>query len=302
MPSDPASRAPPKRVFLIANPRAGRAAGRPSVLQPMLAARGIEVAGTGAGLPSGIEGEVDAVVLAGGDGTVNRNIGDIMGSGLPFGLIPTGTANDLARTLGIPNEPMQAVGTVAAGRTRTIDVGTVNDGYFLNVASIGLAAEVSENLTDATKQRFGKLGYALTAAMVVLRKRRFTAWIACENETIEVRTLQIAVGNGVHYGGGNVVHRDAAIDDAQLDLYSLEFENLWRLFMALPWFRTGLHGTWEEVRNLHGTRFELRTKKPRPVNIDGDILTHTPAVFGVLPAAACIFVPSVGFDPLRAGF
>lgn len=106
-----------------------------------------------------------------------------------------------------------------------------------------------------------------------------------------MRTLQIAVGNGRHYGGGMIVEETAKIDDGVLDLYSLEFRDVWKLpFMALA-FRQGRHGLMDEVRTMSGTRFEIRTRRSMPVNADGEIVTQTPAVFSVLREAITAFVP-----------
>jgi len=104
-------------------------------------------------------------------------------------------------------------------------------------------------------------------------------------------TLQIAVGNGRYYGGGNIVAEDADIDDETLSLYSLEFVKAWRMVMMLRSFRSGEHGELEEVRTLRADRFEVRTRRTRPVNADGEIVTQTPAVFTVSPKAIEVFVP-----------
>lgn len=202
-----------------------------------------------------------------------------------------GTANDLARTLAIPTDLVAAADVIVAGHRRRIDVGTVNGHPFFNVASIGLSAELAHELSPELKRRWGRLGYALAALRVLLRARRFAAWIGEDGAGTRVRTMQIGVGNGVFYGGGTVVAHDAAIDDGHLDLYSLEMRAVWKLALMLPVFRAGTHGAWSEVRTARGVEFEIRTRRPRPVNADGELLTRTPAVFGVRPAAVEVFVP-----------
>ena len=103
--------------------------------------------------------------------------------------------------------------------------------------------------------------------------------------------MQIAVGNGRFYGGGTVVAEDAAIDDGHLDLYSLEIRTVFKLALMLQSFRSGAHGAWSEVRTLRGTEFEIRTRRPRPVNVDGELIAETPAVFKVHPGAVTVFAP-----------
>jgi diacylglycerol kinase family enzyme len=106
-----------------------------------------------------------------------------------------------------------------------------------------------------------------------------------------VSTLQIAVGNGRYYGGGNAVEADARIDDQRLALYSLEFRRAWKLALMARSFRYGEQGAWEEVRTIRARTFEVRTREPRPVNADGEIVTETPARFTVSPKAIAVFVP-----------
>jgi len=236
--------------------------------------------------------DVDMIVVGGGDGTLSAAAAGVMKVKRPLGILPTGTANDLARTLGIPVALEDAIRVIAEGGTRSIDVGSVNGELFFNVASIGLSAEVARTLTPDLKRRFGKLGYAVAALHVLARARPFRARIVGGGRDVGSLTLQIAVGNGRFYGGGNVVTETAAIDDEILDLYSLEFREVWRLLLLLPLFRRGRHTKRPEVRDLRGQEFEIRTRRPRPVDADGELVTQTPAKFKVLPKAIEIIVPA----------
>lgn len=235
---------------------------------------------------------VDLVVIAGGDGSLNAAAPALMESGLPLGILPGGTANDLARTLGLPLDMVGAARVIAAGRIKAIDVGDVNGKPFFNVASLGMSAKLADRLSRETKRRWGRLAYALTAIEVLIEARRFGAVIRSDDgQEMTVRSLQIAVGNGRHYGGGMIVEETAEINDGRLDLYSLEFRDVWRLpFMALA-FRQGRHGLRDEVRTMSGVRFEIRTRRPMPVNADGEIVTETPAIFSVRSGAIQVFAP-----------
>jgi YegS/Rv2252/BmrU family lipid kinase len=236
--------------------------------------------------------DAEAVVVAGGDGSLNAVAPALLKTGLPLGILPTGTANDLARTLELPVDIEAAADRIAeslrSGKRRHIDIGEVNGHYFFNVASLGLSADLAQSLSRETKRRFGRFGYALAALKVLLRARPFHATIVSDEGTARVKTLQIAIGNGRYYGGGMAVEQNATVDDRHLDLYSLEFANVWKLLLMAKAFRDGRHGLWEEVRATKGQSFEIRTRRPRPINTDGELVTFTPARFSVLPGAVAV--------------
>lgn len=243
----------------------------------------------------------DAIVVVGGDGTVNSVAGAARESGLPIGIVPAGTGNNLARTLALPLDPGEAAGIVAAGNLRAIDLGEVNGRLFFNVASLGLSAHLADRLERGVKRRWGRIGYLVALLRVLADARPFYAEIVDETgEVIPVKTWQIAVGNGRHYGGGMVVAENAAIDDDRLDLYSLAFPEVWRLLSIAGRFPIGRHGESPRVRTLQGRSFTILTRRPRPINTDGEILTHTPAMFRVIPRAVHVFVPEAKgtFAPL----
>ncbi len=235
--------------------------------------------------------QVDLVIVGGGDGTLNAAVDALVDTQLPLGILPLGTANDLARTLGIPNSLSEACKIIAYGDLRRIDLGWVNGKHFFNVASLGLSVKITQRLTKEVKRRWGILAYAATALQVIWEARPFSAEIVLNGKSLRVKTLQIAVGNGRYYGGGMAIVHDATIDDQRLDLYSLEIEHWWQIILLLPAMRQGRHIHWREVRALHGQEIEVYTRKPRPINTDGEITTYTPAHFRVIPKAITVLVP-----------
>ena len=233
--------------------------------------------------------DADLVILGGGDGTMNAAARGLVEAQIPLGILPLGTANDLARTMGIPEDVEAATQIIIDGNRRRIDLGEVNGSLFFNVASIGLSADLASKLTSDMKKRFGKIGYALAAVSVLLRASPFRATIESESGRVRALTLQIAVGNGLFYGGGMAIERDAKIDDGTLDLYSLEMRRAWKLALMARAFRFGDHGAWREVRVDHAQAFHIRTRRRHPINADGEIVSHTPARFSILPRAIEVF-------------
>ncbi len=235
--------------------------------------------------------QVDLVVVGGGDGTLNSAAAGIIATGLPMGILPMGTANDLARTLNLPTDIDEASAIIAAGKTRRIDVGKANDNFYFNVASVGISVEIAKSLNKETKRFWGSLAYAKAAFSVIFRAKPFWAEIRSASGNVQVKTLQIAVGNGRFYGGGMVIAPDAAIDDRRLNLYSLECRRWWRLLWLAPAIWIGNPGQGSDVRTMSADEFEIRTHRSLPVNADGELVTQTPANFRVVPAAVSVFVP-----------
>lgn len=237
-------------------------------------------------------GKVSAVVIGGGDGTLNVAVDALLETDLPLGILPLGTANDLARTLKIPTDLTEACAVIARGYRQRIDLGRVNGKYFFNVASCGLSVRITQELSGASKKRFGVMAYALAALRALLTVERFTATIQIdEGEVITRKSLQIAVGNGRYYGGGLTVASDAAIDDQRLDLYSLEIPHWWHIFFLLPALRSGHFGEHIGIAHWSGQQIRLWTRHPKRVNTDGEITTRTPALFEICPRALQVLVP-----------
>lgn len=235
--------------------------------------------------------DVDLVVLGGGDGTISSALPALVEAGLPLGILPLGTANDLAKTLRIPRDLAAAARIIANGATRPLDLGDVNGRLFLNVASLGYSADLARNLTAEAKKRWGKFGYAIAAFNLLRQSRPFSVEIEHDGVTEHVRTVQIAVGNGRFYGGGMAVAADAEPDDGMLDVYSLEVDHWWELVALIPALRRGTQGRWAKVRTLKTTSLSVATTRPHDVNTDGDLSTVTPAAFRVHRAALTVFAP-----------
>jgi YegS/Rv2252/BmrU family lipid kinase len=244
--------------------------------------------------------DCELVILGGGDGTLSHALDALLVARRPLGILPMGNANDLARTLGIPTDCAGACRVIAEGRRRRIDVGWVNGTHFFNVASMGLSVRIARRLTRDRKQRWGVLAYLGCAWEAVHEQRSFWARVVCDRLATELHSMQITVGNGRYFGGGMTVVDDAAIDDGRLDLYALPPLRWWRLLVLLPILRWGLHRPIESILSLHGREIEVETDRPLDINVDGEVRTHTPARFRVLPRAMEVFVPATS-TPDRDG-
>jgi YegS/Rv2252/BmrU family lipid kinase len=245
-------------------------------------------------------GEVELVIIGGGDGTLNAAADALIQTGLPLGILPLGTANDLARTLEVPADLADAGRVIAEGFSHRIDLGRVNGKHFFNVASLGLSVRMAQELRVDVKRRWGVLGYPLTLWRTIEAHRAFRAEIRCDERSMRIRAMQISVGNGRHYGGGMTVAADAAIDDGVLDLVSVAPQGIWGLVGNLPRLRWGWHGNGGQVRHWRCRALEIRTERPLPINTDGEVTTRTPARIDVVPGAIAVFVPQTFLNNRRA--
>jgi len=288
----------PRRCLLIVNPHARKGGSSADAIAGVLRDNGLAVrCATANGREAIAETirshapSIDLVVVGGGDGTLNAALPGLLDTGLPLGILPLGTANDLARTLGIPTDPLEAAAVAATSIPRPIDVGEVNGIFFFNVASIGLSVDLARALTREMKSRWGILGYALAGFRVLKRLRPFRAEIHVDGEIHRVKSVQVGIGNGRHYGGGMTVEENAAPDDGKLDIYSIDVRGWWELPWLYPAFRSGRHGRWKNIHTWDCKEAEIRTSRPLRVNTDGELTTWTPVQVRVHPGAIHVACP-----------
>jgi diacylglycerol kinase (ATP) len=276
------------RALLVVNPHARRGRELGGEVRSQLARQGVETVETASSPES-----LDAIVVAGGDGTFARAIGTALAFGLPMGLVPLGTFNDLARTLDIPFETEAACATIAAGRTRTIDVARVNSAYYVSEASIGVSSRLTRLQRARDKQRFGLLAIVASAFAAVKYLRPFHADVAYDGASVRLRTIQLTIANSNHFGGVITVD-GAAVDDGWLDLYSVRLDGPGSVVALLAAIVCGEPQAAENVRAIRSAAFSVTTRRPRAIVADGEPAGTTPARFEVLRKALRVFVPEAG--------
>jgi YegS/Rv2252/BmrU family lipid kinase len=230
------------------------------------------------------------VIVGGGDGTVGSTLPLLLEKRVPLGILPLGTANDLARTLGLPADPIAAAEVIAAGHTRRIDVASVNDIPFLNAAGVGFSTALHRALAPRTKRVLGPLAYPLGVLKHWRSHRAFTVEVEIEGIVRRHRAIQVTVANGRFYGGGATAHEGAAIDDGLLDVVVIQPRPLPRFVLELPRMRRGRYEAAPAV-TYRAAELSLRTRHRQAVSTDGEESTRTPARFRVHRHALEVFVP-----------
>jgi len=216
--------------------------------------------------------------------------------GAVLGLLSLGTANDFARTLGIPTEVERACETIAHGEVVDVDLGLAGDDYFVNVASVGLGVEVTRALSPGLKRKAGALAYPIAAIRAFFYHQPFSATLSFPDGDHPPanfgRLLQVAVGNGRFYGGGLAVAPGADIDDRSLDVYAIELGRSRVLLGAVRYLRSGAFIHQGGV-HYHATRtVRIETEPPLAINIDGELVDRPPEVFFLVPEALNVLVPA----------
>lgn len=272
------------RVLLVVNPTARQGHLLGDAVREELRRRVVEI----------VEDEsatgVDAIVVAGGDGTVTREIPRAIALGVPIGVVPLGTFNDLARTLAIPLDISGACAVIAAGHARTIDAARVNGVYFLTEASIGISSRLARLQKPQDKKRFGLAAIVASLLLAVQHARSFNAEIAYDGTRLRLRSVQLTVANSQRFGGFITVD-DASIDDGWLDLYSIDVSSVVEFYSLVAAIAAGRRESSPGLRTFRSTAFDIRTRRLHHISADGEPAGTTPARFELLPRALGVLVP-----------
>lgn len=232
-------------------------------------------------------GELPVVVS--GDGMIGAVGGAMVGGETPLGIVPVGRGNDLARVLGIPTEPEEAIEIVLGGHVRTIDVGEANGHRFLGIASLGFDSDANRIANES--RLGGNLVYAYAAlrALVAWKPARFT--IAIGEQRTRIEGYSVVVANNSAYGGGMFVAPDADLEDGEFDVVTIGKVGKLRFLGNLPKVFKGTHVRNDEVQVVRASRLSLSASRPFAVYADGEHLTDLPADLRVIPRALRVLVP-----------
>lgn len=222
------------------------------------------------------------LVVGGGDGTISSVLDKLVTSDIEIGLIPLGTTNNFARSLGIPLDIDGAVHTLRTKKARSIDLGHVNGEYFTNVAGVGLSAEIARAVTDAQKRRFGRFAYLAVGLQLFFRYKPFFVTLEDPDRelSITVETRQVIVANG-RYHAGKEIAEDAKIDNSQLIIFALGGHSWLSFLKHMIDFYVGKRRKVRHASFYIGRSVTLSTSRSTLVELDGEVKTKTPLKIGV---------------------
>jgi YegS/Rv2252/BmrU family lipid kinase len=286
------------RVVLISNPTAGRKS-RSRLREAVrhLETRGVLVdlvetrrRGDAEELArAAAVGRPDAVVAAGGDGTIHEVVNGLAYSSVPLGILPLGTANVFARELGLPSDPVRAAQAVLAGRPRTVHLGRAGSRYFLVMAGVGFDAQVIYDLDLGLKRLLGKLAYLSTGLKVLLAPPRHPFEVRIGDE--QLTACAAVIGKGHYWGGSFQVTPGARLEDPDLHLCLFTGSRPWDVLRYAGGIFSGKHLGFSDVFLRSARDFALHSARPLRVQADGDLIGTLPMTFSVAEGALSVLGP-----------
>lgn len=253
------------------------------------------------------------VIACGGDGTINEVANGILlsGSDVELGVLPSGTGGDFRRTLGLPHTNREAAAALRDGVTRRMDVGKVtfhdHDGnevsrYFVNVSSVGLAADIVQRVKSAkvfnwlpVESLRGRANFAVSTLQEVfdldpaLVRVRFD-----DGEEHSVQTIAFCIANSRYFGGGMMIAPDASINDGLLDVINIGDLGTAKILLNAYSIYRGSHKELAEVKTKKAARIEIKSADSERqvfLETDGELPGKLPAVYEVVPDALRVRSP-----------
>ncbi|QGN54976.1 diacylglycerol kinase family protein [Novosphingobium sp. Gsoil 351] len=292
----------PQQAILVVNSMSRSGAEAFDEVRDKLAAAGVELLAAHAITdPDQMEpticdaiAQAPMVIVGGGDGSLSTNVSSFMGKDTVFAIVPLGTANSFAGTLGIPKDIDSAVAVIANGERKRIDLGCIDGHFFVNAAAIGLSPMIAETVPPKLKRYLGMVGYLLWAARCAFKFRPFRVTVEYDDgRHKKVWATEVRIANGTHHGGVEMVESQE-IDSGVIVIQAVTGKSVWGL--GWSWFATvtklrGRHGTTREFR---GRKMRLGTQPRLDISIDGEIAARTPVTISVAKGAIEVAAPRDG--------
>lgn len=245
------------------------------------------------------DGRHDRVIAVGGDGTVQEIVNGLLAAGgaAALGVLPVGSGNDLARSLGLPREPERALAAATGSRQVPLDVvsarGATGERWFVSAGGIGFDAQVAHAMAHRRGWQRGRAGYLLTALAELRRiPNREVRLVLDDAEAIERRVLLVAFANGAFYGGGMRIAPEARVDDGILDVCIVGDVSRATALRQIPNLYRGTHVDHPAVEMRRAARVAIEGEPATPVHLDGEPFGRLPLVVEVHPGRLRVAAPA----------
>ncbi len=233
----------------------------------------------------------DAVVAVGGDGTVNEVLNGVFGYNIPLGILPVGRGNDFFKTI----SPSRLLDTIIRPFIETpkiemVDVGKINNRYFMNVAGVGFDALVA---TIAEPIRFlGPIAYLGSAIIGIIKNKGIKLKLNIDGEKMDLNALLVAIANGKYFGGGMKIAPDASPWDGKLDICIAENVSSLEILKTLPKVYSGRHIYHSKIKMLKAECIEISSSEKIPAEMDGEVFYTDRIKVEVVPRGVPLLLSS----------
>jgi len=239
----------------------------------------------------GVKEGFEKIVAAGGDGTINEVVNGLAGTNATLGLLPIGTMNVFATELGLPvNDLALCWNIIQSDSTRAVDLPKANEKFFVQLAGVGLDAQVVKETSAQLKKNFGPLSYLISAAQVAARRPPRLS-IQSDDAPIKEGSF-VLVGNGRFYGGRFPFFKHAVIDDGKLDV--IVFKSLGYLeiikYLQDVVFSSDIRVP--EIEYFQTSRLRVDSDQSVPVELDGELVGNCPVEFSLQERSLRVLVPA----------
>jgi diacylglycerol kinase (ATP) len=281
------------RICIIVNPAARGARARVTRLERLT--RNVVIRMTNgpgdaeAQTERAVEQGFTTIVAAGGDGTINEVVNGIGMAPVALGILPMGTVNVLAMELGIPFDLVSAWKVIRAGKIRLIDQASANGHLFVQMAGIGLDAQIVQRNNRQIKKVLGPLSYLLTATTVAAEKPPRLR-VTSEGRPV-VEGSFVLIGNGRFYGGPFSLFKEADMQDGLLDVYVFRYMNYLALMRYLRGTLFGSLASFSDVDHFKARSLRVEANREVPLEADGELVGHSPVEFLVRRRKLRVLVP-----------
>jgi YegS/Rv2252/BmrU family lipid kinase len=232
----------------------------------------------------------DTVIAAGGDGTLNEVVNGLAGSDVQLGILPIGTVNVFAMELGMPMRFEDAVACLKSAKVRRLDLPSANDHYFIQLAGVGLDAQILQATDLSFKKALGPISYFLTATHVAGQK---PPELVCHDEKIgEIKGSFVLVGNGRFYGGPFRFFPHADLSDGWLDVCVFENSSYLDILRYLQGILTGQHTRFKDVHYFQSKKLLVTSDQSVPMEADGELIGHIPVEFAIRSQGLKVLTPA----------
>jgi diacylglycerol kinase (ATP) len=240
-----------------------------------------------------VRGGANIVVAAGGDGTIGEVVNALVGTEVALGVIPMGTGNDFARSLGIGTDVDKAIYNLLEGVPIAIDVGRTQGRYFVNVAGCGFDSAVAQRVNHGFRWLRGTSTYVAAVLQTLLTYRASKIRLTLDNEVIETSAMLCSIANARYYGGGMRIAPDAMLTDGLYDICLVKDVGKFEFLRTFHKVFKGKHTTHPAVRMLRSKYVKVESDRPLPVLVDGEIVGTTPAEFEMLEGGINVMGPYI---------